>query len=55
MSTVKVIDVLIGYRGAVIVCTVADGATHSWTVPEGVILDEGIIFKGTETPDVRSQ
>ena len=55
MHKFKVIEVLNDYRGAVIVCAVADGATQSLTVPEEIILDEGIIFKGTETPDVRSQ
>src|SRR5580693_9424954 len=51
MSSPKIVEVLDGYRGAVIVCTEADGATHSWTVTNEVILGGGIICRGIETLD----
>jgi hypothetical protein len=52
MSPPKVIEISNGYRGAVIVCTEADGVTHSWTVTDDAILGSGIItFDGTETLD----
>jgi hypothetical protein len=51
MNTPKVVEVLNSYRGAVIVCTETDGATHSWTVTAETILGGGIIFEGAETLD----
>jgi hypothetical protein len=52
MSPPKVVEILNGYRGAVMVCTEADGDRHSWTATDNVILGGGVItFKGTETLD----
>jgi hypothetical protein len=51
MSLPKTVEILKGYHRAVIVCTEADKATHSWAVPEETILGGGIIFEGTEPLD----
>jgi hypothetical protein len=51
MSPPKVVEMLNGYRGAVIVCTEADGATHSWTATDEAILGGGVVSEGTETLD----
>jgi hypothetical protein len=51
MGAPKVIDVLDGYKGDVIVATEADGAIYSWTVRDTEIFGGGIIFEGTETED----
>jgi hypothetical protein len=52
MNTPKVLEMFDGYRGAVVVCTEADGALHSWTVNDDAILGGGIItFDGNEMLD----
>jgi hypothetical protein len=51
MTTPKVVEILNGYRGDVIVSTEADGVRHSWTVSAEGIFGGGIIFGGSETED----
>ena len=43
MSAPKILEVLVGFQGDVIVSTEADGATHSWTVRDSEIFGGGII------------
>jgi hypothetical protein len=51
LSAPKVIAVLNGYQGDVIVSTESNGSTHSWTVRDNEIFGGGIIFEGNETED----
>ena len=51
MIAPKVIEVLNGYQGDVIVSTEADATTHSWTVRAREIFGGGVIFEGIETLD----
>lgn len=50
MSAPKVIEVLKGYRGGIVVTTESDGSSHSWTATDEEICGGGVISSGgTET------
>jgi hypothetical protein len=52
MSAPKVVEVLNGYRGTVMVSTEVDGVRYSWTATNENILGGGVMtFDGTETLD----
>jgi hypothetical protein len=51
MGVPKVLEVLNGYQGDVVVSTEADGVRYSWTARDEVIFGGGVIFEGIETLD----
>lgn len=51
MSTPKVVEILNGYKGTVLVCTEADEARYYWTATDEAILAGGTIVAGIETLD----
>ena|ERR1039457_290426 len=55
MSPPKVVEVLNGYQGTVLVCTVGNDVRYYWTATDGEILGGGVLtYPGIETIDPNS-